>query len=122
MEWANGAASNYSLAVAAFPCTLCFSLEANWIKPLGKQRSRAAQTVFPGMLTGLEEGTRRYQESSLQRLPGFFFFSARKKTKICNTRVRLLGDRADLSSPNSSVFLSMACAVLCRSHNKLLYH
>lgn len=52
----------------------------------------------------------------------FLFFSARKKTKICNIRVRLPGNRADLSSPNSSVFLSMACAVLCRSNNKLLYH
>lgn len=57
LEWANGATSNYSLTTAAFQCILCFDLEANWIRPLGKQRSRAVQTVFPGMLTGLEEGT-----------------------------------------------------------------
>lgn len=102
LERADEATANYSLTTAAFKCILCFNLEANLISLLGEQRSRAAQTLCPGMLTGSEEGTQWYQESSLQQLPGFFFSSARENTKICNICVRLPGNRADLSSPNST--------------------
>jgi len=120
LERAKGATSNSSQAVAAFWCALLFGLEAPGTSLRAEQPARPAQTAFPGVLAASERGTRWCREPALQQLPRLFFPSAGKKTEIRSICVRLPRNGADLSSPDSSVFLSMARAALCRSNNKLL--